>query len=49
MTLHATLRCCKTPSCYMMMPLYTIQTAQCVGSVEEGKPVSLLVNEVNDL
>jgi hypothetical protein len=33
----------------MMMPLYTEQAALCDGSVEEGKPVSLLVNEVNDL
>jgi len=47
--LHASLRCCTTPSSYIMMPLYTKQAALCDGSVEEGKPVSLLVNEVNDL
>jgi hypothetical protein len=33
----------------MMMLLYTKQAALCGGSVEEGKPGSVLVNEVNDL
>lgn len=49
MTLLGSLRCCTTPSSYIILPLYTKQAALSDGSVEEGKPVALLVNEVNDL
>jgi hypothetical protein len=33
----------------MIIPFHAKQASLCDGIVEEGKPVSLLVNEVNDL